>query len=217
MSKEIATQIAGHDVLLLAAKALYLPLHKMLCIADAHFGKAAAYRALGQPVPRGTTASNLARIDALLSQYVVSELVFLGDFLHATQSHTPATLAALQDWRHQHPKLACKLVRGNHDLRAGDPPGTLEIEVVNEPYLQTPFALRHTPAMHASSHVIAGHIHPVFQLKGRGRQRLRLPCFQITDRLTLLPSFGDFTGGHTVHITPSSRTFITDGTGIWPV
>ena len=215
MKSDIAVQIAGCDVLLLADKALYWPQQQMLCIADPHFGKAAAYRALGQPVPHGTTAANLVRLDALLSSYAVSELVFLGDFLHAPKSHAPATLAALHEWRHRHAALTCKLVRGNHDLRAGDPPGSLAIEVVNEPYLHTPFALRHTPGSDAKHHVIAGHVHPVFQLQGRGRQRLRLPCFHITDTMTLLPSFGEFTGGHAVLVTPSSRTFITDGTGIW--
>lgn len=217
MKADIALKIAGCDVLLLAGKALYWPKEKMLCIADAHFGKAAAYRALGQPVPHGTTATNLLQLDALLACYPVSELVFLGDFLHAPKSHAPATLAALYEWRHRHAALVCKLVRGNHDLRAGDPPATLAFNVVNEPYLTGPFALRHTPASHATQHVIAGHVHPVFQLQGLGRQRLRLPCFHITDKITLLPSFGEFTGGHAVQVTSSSRTFITDSQNIWPV
>lgn len=217
MKADIALKIAGCDVLLLAGKALYWPKEKMLCIADAHFGKAAAYRALGQPVPHGTTAANLLQLDALLACYPVSELVFLGDFLHAPKSHAPATLAALYEWRHRHAALVCKLVRGNHDLRAGDPPATLAFNVVNEPYLTGPFALRHTPASHATQHVIAGHVHPVFQLQGLGRQRLRLPCFHITDKITLLPSFGEFTGGHAVQVTSSSRTFITDSQNIWPV
>lgn len=217
MRRDIATQIAGCDVLLLADKALYLPERKVLCIADAHFGKAAAFRAQGKPVPHCTTASNLLRLDALLASNPVRELVFLGDFLHAPQSHAAATLAALRDWRHRNAALECTLVRGNHDLRAGDPPETLAIKVVNEPYLHEPFALRHTPAVHCAQHVIAGHIHPVFQLRGMGRQRLRLPCFHITDKMTLLPSFGEFTGGHPVQVNPSSRTFVTDGRGIWPI
>ena len=223
MNQDIALTIAGCDVLLLADKALYWPQQQMLCVADAHFGKAAAYRALGQPVPHGTTQASLLRLDALLARHPVRELVFLGDFMHAPKSHAPATLAAMHEWRHRHPALVCTLVRGNHDLSAGDPPATLAIEVVNEPYLIWPFALRQTPGGeatehgHAKHHVIAGHIHPVFLLHGRGRQRLRLPCFYITDQMTVLPSFGEFTGGHAVQATSSSRIFITDGTGVWPV
>ena len=225
MNQDIALTIAGCDVLLLAGKALYWPQQQMLCIADAHFGKAAAYRALGQPVPHGTTAANLQRLDVLLARHPVRELVFLGDFLHAPKSHAAATLEALHEWRGRHPGLVCKLVRGNHDLRAGDPPVTLATDVVNEPYVNGPFALRHTPVAHGNDdaprndtrHVIAGHIHPVFQLRGRGRQRLRLPCFHITDQMTVLPSFGEFTGGHPVEVMHSSRIFVTDGAGVWPV
>ena len=226
MNQDIALTIAGCDVLLLAGKALYWPQQHMLCIADAHFGKAAAYRALGQPVPHGTTQANLLRLDALLARYPVRELVFLGDFFHAPKSHAAATLAALHAWRQRHADLAFTLVRGNHDLRAGDPPASLAMEVVNEPYVSGPFALRHTPTTHhaderdpplGSRHVIAGHIHPVFQLRGRGRQRLRLPCFHITDHMTVLPSFGEFTGGHPVEVMHSSRIFVTDGAGVWPV
>ncbi len=217
----IELQIAGCDVLLLAAKALYWPQQKMLCVADAHFGKAAAYRAMGQPVPHGTTAANLQRLDSLLAGYAVTELIFLGDFLHAPKSHAPTTLAALHEWRLRHEALPCKLVRGNHDVRAGDPPTSLGIEVVDEPHLSGPFALRHTPisfeGRRAKPHVIAGHVHPVIQLEGPGRQRLRLPCFHVTEAMTLLPSFGEFTGGHAIKVTSSSRTFITDGVGIWPV
>ena len=65
--------------------------------------------------------------------------------------------------------------------------------------------------------MIAGHIHPVFQLQGRGRQRLRLPCFHVTDDITVLPAFGEFTGGHAVELTSTSRIFVTDGCGVWPV
>lgn len=225
MKQDVALKIAGCDVLLLADKALYWPQQQMLCIADAHFGKAAAYRALGQPVPHGTTAANLLRLDTLLARYPVRELVFLGDFLHAPKSHAAATLAALHAWRGQHTSLVCKLVRGNHDLRAGDPPVSMAMDVVNEPYVTGPFALRHTPVAYGSvaarrngtPHVIAGHIHPVFQLHGRGRQRLRLPCFHVMDQMTVLPSFGEFTGGHAVQVMPSSRIFVTDGAGVWPV
>ncbi len=217
MKRHLALKITGCEVLLLAAKALYWPEPKLLCIADAHFGKAAAYRALGQPVPHGTTAANLLHLDVMLAQYPTNLLIFLGDFLHGPHSHSPQTVAALRTWRQRHAGLACVLIRGNHDFRAGDPPVDMGIEMVNEPLLRGPFALRHTPCAHAGHHVIAGHIHPVFQLHGKGRQRLRLPCFHNTDEMTVLPSFGDFTGGYPIETRRGSRIFVTDGTGVWPV
>ncbi len=210
-------RIAGSEAWLLADKALYWPAGEALLVADIHFGKAAAYRALGQPVPRGTTTSNLQRLDALLAQYRCRQLIFLGDFLHARQSHAPATLAALHAWRERHTGLDVLLIRGNHDRSAGDPPPTLDIRVVAEPCLLGPFALQHEPTPHPSHHVLAGHVHPVCVLRGRGRQRLGLPCFSLEERSTLLPAFGAFTGGMQVSAQPGRRLYAVGDGGVWPI
>jgi DNA ligase-associated metallophosphoesterase len=210
-------QIGSEHLLLLADKAIYWPSQKALLVADAHFGKAAAYRALGQPVPQGTTSKNLQRLDALIESYPVEKLIFLGDFLHAPKSHAPATLAALRTWRRLHADLRCILVRGNHDLKAGDPPVDLGFEIVSEPYMISSIALQHIPSPHATHHVIAGHVHPTFRLQGKGRQRLILPCFYHEPALTILPAFGDFTGGFTLEKQANSRLFVTDGSCIWPI
>jgi metallophosphoesterase superfamily enzyme len=66
VKRELPMTIGDTVLWLLADRALYWPERRWLCVADAHFGKAAAFRALGQPVPRGTTANNLARLDAQL-------------------------------------------------------------------------------------------------------------------------------------------------------
>ena len=210
-------RIAGSEAWLLADKALYWPAGEALLVADIHFGKAAAYRALGQPVPRGTTTSNLQRLDAMLAQYRCRQLIFLGDFLHARQSHAPATLAALHAWRERHAGLDVLLIRGNHDRSAGDPPPTLDIRVVAEPCLLGPFALQHESTPHPSHHVLAGHVHPVCVLRGRGRQRLRLPCFSLEERSTLLPAFGAFTGGMQVSARPGRRLYAVGDGGVWPI
>ena len=217
MNRDALLEIAGSRVLLLADKALYWPEKELLCIADVHFGKAAAYRALGQPVPRGTTLANLQRIDRLLVHYRTTRLVFLGDFLHSAKARAALTLEAVQAWRLRHAAVACVLIRGNHDRRAGDPPGEMNIQVVDEPLLLGPFALRHTPVAQQGHHVIAGHSHPVFHLQGRGRQSLRLPCFHSSDALTVLPSFGDFTGGHAIEPRLGRRIFVCDGSSVWPL
>ncbi|MCO8171584.1 ligase-associated DNA damage response endonuclease PdeM [Pseudomonas sp. 21LCFQ02] len=215
MSAHLPVQLAGETLWLLADKALYYPSQQTLLIADAHFGKAAAYRRLGQPVPHGTTDANLRRIDRLLADYPTEQLIFLGDLLHAPQSHAPATLAALAEWRQRHVALNICLIRGNHDNRAGDPPGYLRIKVVDAPLLLGPFALQHEPDPHPTHHVLAGHVHPVFTLQGRGRQRLRLPCFVLDEQVSLLPAFGEFTGGYGVQTQPRRRLFVAGDGGVW--
>lgn len=209
--------LQGIELWLLADKAIYWPEHKAMLVADAHFGKAAAYRKLGQPVPHGTTRTNLEVLDRLLSGYDTRWLIFLGDFLHAPGSHSATTLAALREWRQRYPQLRITLIRGNHDRRAGDPPAELDFEVVSEPLLVGPLALQHEPDPHPEAHVLAGHVHPVYHLQGRGRQRLRLPCFHFGERVSLLPAFGAFTGGYPVKADTGERIYVVGDQHVWPV
>ncbi|MEX5539291.1 ligase-associated DNA damage response endonuclease PdeM [Pseudomonas poae] len=209
--------LEGEELWLLADKAVYWPARRTLLIADAHFGKASAYRSLGQPVPQGTTTANLQRLDRVLDGFACEQVVFLGDFLHGPGSHASGTLGALRAWRDGKPDLAMTLIRGNHDKRAGDPPVDLRIEVVTEPLLMGPFALQHEPDAHPSHHVLAGHVHPVYRLRGKGRQSLRLPCFLLGTQVSLLPAFGAFTGGYPVDHDVDRRLFVIGDHEVWPV
>lgn len=215
MRPYLSIQLAGAELWLLAEKAVYYPAERALLIADAHFGKAAAYRRLGQPVPHGTTDDNIQRLDNLLAGYDCKHLIFLGDFLHAPESHAAGTLSAIQAWRERHASLAITLIRGNHDRRAGDPPAELRIEVVPEPLLLGPFSLQHEPDPHPTHHVLAGHVHPAYRLLGRGRQRLRLPCFYVQSNVSLLPAFGAFTGGMNIDRQEDSRVFVVGEGAVW--
>ncbi|MCX2542184.1 ligase-associated DNA damage response endonuclease PdeM [Pseudomonas sp. COW5] len=217
MGAPYPVHLAGEELWLLPEKALYWPAQQALLIADVHFGKAAAYRRLGQPVPQGTTASNIAVIEELLARLPCRQLIFLGDFLHGPGSHATGTLQALAQWRARHADLPITLIRGNHDKRAGDPPQALNIRVVPEPLLLGPFALQHEPDPHPEQHVLAGHVHPVYRLNGKGRQRLRLACFSLGERISLLPAFGAFTGGYPVEKEDSCRIFVIGDNEIWPV
>lgn len=209
----LAVQWAGEPLYLLPERALWWPAARVLLIADLHLGKAATYRALGQPVPGGTTQQNLARLDALIACLAPQRLVFLGDFLHAAQART--VLAAVADWRARHAGVAMTLVRGNHDSRAGDPPAALGIDVVNEPFLLGPFACCHHPQSHATHFVLAGHLHPVCRLYGPGRDSVRLPCFVSDARQAVLPAFGEFTGGWLMERAPERRFYAVGGETVW--
>ena len=212
-ASDCALVLAGETVRLLPEKALYWPARGMLVIADIHFGKAAAFRARGVPVPRGTTSANLAALDDLLLRYCVREIVFLGDFLHARAAHAAATQAAMLAWRRSHPALRLVLVRGNHDLRAGDPAAALGVEMADEPYHVAPFSFCHHPDVAAPGYVLAGHVHPVYMLASR-LDRMRLPCFVASSTRMILPSFGAFTGGHAHAPGPGERVFVSSGEAV---
>ena len=63
------TVVGDEAVELCADRALYWTRARTLFVADVHLGKAAAFRAGGVPVPRGTTATDLARLTALMRSW----------------------------------------------------------------------------------------------------------------------------------------------------
>jgi DNA ligase-associated metallophosphoesterase len=209
-------EIAGERLVLLPQKAAYWPRGEMLIIADIHFGKAAAFRSFGIPVPHGTTTDNLDGLDALIAATGATHVLFLGDFLHARASHAASTQAAMLAWRRRHPDLRLTLVRGNHDAHAGDPAAALDIDLVDEPHMAGPFACCHHPDIAADGYVLAGHVHPAYVLATRS-DRLRLPCFVVGPSRMILPSFGAFTGGHAIKAALGERIFVTSGEALHSV
>lgn len=208
---------ADESLQLLPEHALWWPAQHTLFIADLHLGKAASFRALGQPVPAGSTHDNLQRLTQLVNHHAAKHIVCLGDFLHAVTGRTPMVLQALRDWRERHKSVDITLVRGNHDRHAGDPPDGLGMSVMDEPWLIGPFAACHHPQFHPTHFVLAGHTHPVVSLHGAARDRLTLPCFVKNERQVTLPAFGAFTGGSRLPKHSRQRIFAIGGGRVWPV
>jgi DNA ligase-associated metallophosphoesterase len=214
--RTISLTVAGESLVLLPEHAIWWPARRTLLVADVHFGKAALFRAEGVPVPSGTTRTTLTRLDGLLQQWQATRLVFLGDLLHGRAGRSPRLFQQLMTWRSSWPALHLRLIRGNHDRHAGDPPAVLDVEVVDEPLLDGPFALCHEPDAAPGHFVLAGHWHPVMLLRGAGRQRLRLPCFCFEPERAILPAFGAFTGGWPVVPEPGRRLFTIGDGRVWP-
>ncbi|MGZ5155360.1 MAG: ligase-associated DNA damage response endonuclease PdeM [Caldimonas sp.] len=215
-SAGVTTILAGgRPLTLLPEKAAFIAASRTLLVADAHIGKAVSFRALGVPVPRGTTSETLAALSAVVARTGARRVVFLGDFLHSARAHAAATLAAVAAWREAHRALELVLVRGNHDDRAGDPPSGLALRVVDEPYAQDGFALCHHPERRSGEYVLAGHLHPCIHVGGwRTWEHLRLPCFWFGDAVGVLPAFGAFTGMHAIRPGAEERVFAVAGDAV---
>ena len=211
MSTEV--QVAGETLVLFPERAAWWAGARTLLVADPHFGKAATFRSLGVPVPHGTTADALERLDAILRRVDVRRILFLGDFLHARRGRSGRTLGAVAQWREAHRDIAMTVVRGNHDREAGDVPSS-GIEGTDPPFIESPFAFAHVPGVDERGYVIGGHLHPGADLVGPGRQHARLPCFWFGSQTAVLPAFGDFTGLWPVTPTPGDRVFVIAGNEI---
>lgn len=209
----LTVALGDEQLVLLPQKAAFWPRERMLIIADIHFGKAAAFRSFGIPVPKGTTTENLQALDALIELTGASHVLFLGDFLHARAAHAASTQAAMLAWRRRRCDLVLTLVRGNHDKHAGDPAGELGIDLVDEPYTVGPYSFCHHPDIAAPGYVLAGHVHPVYVLATRS-DALRLPCFIAGPTRMILPSFGAFTGGHALKPEPGERIWVSSGEAV---
>jgi len=207
----VRVEVVGEELELLPDRAVHWRAKSTLLVADPHFGKAATFRAAGIFVPEETTSVTLSRLDELLAATRAQRIVFLGDLLHAREGRHPATFDAIQAWRAKHDSIAMLLVRGNHDRRAGDPPESLQIECVDGPHLEAPFALAHHPLPVTGAYVLAGHVHPGARLYGAGRERARVPCFWFGRAFAVLPAFGEFTGLANIETNPGDRVWVTTG------
>jgi DNA ligase-associated metallophosphoesterase len=209
--------LRGQRLRLLPERAAYWEERRTLLVADAHWGKAAAFRAAAIPVPGETTTDDLQRLTGALLRTGAERIVFLGDLLHAKRGRSAEAFAAVADWRAQYAHIEMLLVRGNHDTHAGDPPENWRFACRDAPVVELPFAFVHEPAPVPGTYALAGHLHPGAPLVGAGGQRLRLPCFWFAPEVGTLPAFGSFPGVAPIAARPGDRVFVVADDEVLPV
>jgi DNA ligase-associated metallophosphoesterase len=203
----------GVPIELLAERAAWLPASETLLVADLHLGKAQSFRRSGVPVPAGTTAAVFGRLDRLIERRAPRELIVLGDLLHGPLSQRGPAIDALAHWRARYTRMAVRMVRGNHDASAGDPPPACGIEAVSAPLMHAGLALCHEPDEPAACFRVAGHVHPVLRMRGR-IDRIRVACFWVRPDALILPAFGEFTGGWPVMPQAGEQVFAVAGSDV---
>ncbi len=199
--------LAGETAVLLPERALWWPRMSLLAIADLHLGKGDHFRRAGIALPRGGTALDLQRLDALLEATRATRLLVLGDLLHAAVNDAPWR-EAWSRWRAGRTALSVELVSGNHDRALRTRPGladALGLHVHGTRLAFAPFVFVHDPAdaADAAGYRLGGHLHPVVRLPGVPR----LPAFRFDDTAGVLPAFTAFAGGWRVDREPGTRLF----------
>ena len=202
----LTIDLCGESVLLHPERALIWPAARVLLIADPHFGKDDVFRRAGIALPGGTAHADLTRLTALIATHACERLVVLGDFVHAATQAGDEFRSAFASWRQSHSQLAVDVIAGNHDRREARAKWQGVIQWHTVPLVHRSFVLSHEPVPDPRGYVIAGHIHPVFNM-ARVRRRLRVPVFWQRSDVLVMPSFGSFTGGANIRPGPMDALF----------
>jgi len=215
--------VGGVPLRLHPAGAVWAPAGGRLFVADLHLGKGATLRSAGVPLPGGTTAETMARVDRVIGEVSASapvrEVWVLGDLVHARAGLDRDVVAEVAAWIVGLPGRTLHLVRGNHDRGAGRLPGAWRLEQHAEPCAvgtpDGPLHLAHEPPTEGAGPMgmLAGHLHPMVRA-GRGRTRLpKLPAFLGREAkgegldLLVLPAFGRLIDGAVVRGSPGWRAW----------
>jgi len=186
----VSAELNGEIVLCDPSGILFAPEHELLVVSDLHLEKGAAFARRGMMLPPYDTAATLALLAGALDRHRPRHVVALGDSWH--DRHGAAlmpepfrdrlrALMAGRDWT---------WISGNHDP---EPPAGIGGDTAEEIAVGG-FLLRHEPTPRPRPGEIAGHLHPVAKVVGRGRS-VRGACFATDGSRMVMPSFGVTTGG----------------------
>ena len=182
----------GLNLTLLPEKAVWIDFMGVLLIADLHFGKAAHFRKSGIPISEQVHDQDYQMLTSLVSKYSPKEVYFLGDLFHSSWNEE---WEKLLNFLGLFPTTSFHLVIGNHDILPSEKYQDSRLKVHTHNIVLGSLLLSHEPTLPpAGLLTICGHIHPGILLKGRAKQRVRIPCFHYSDNVLVLPSFGNFTG-----------------------
>lgn len=214
--QDLETTIAGTRLELCPERAVYRPDRAEVLVADVHLGKAAAFRRAGRPVPKGTTARELERLDALVARKGARRLTVLGDLFHADVELESPTAVRFVEWLERRSRdVEVVLVEGNHDRHARALLGALRLRVEPEPWTPAPgLEYRHHPR--GGGPFLAGHLHPGARLDD-GADRMKLPAFWERGDGLVLPAFGAFTGLYVIEASRDDRVAVVTPAGVTAV
>ncbi|MBN2868730.1 MAG: ligase-associated DNA damage response endonuclease PdeM [Flavobacteriaceae bacterium] len=196
--RQLATtnlKFANQNLVLTNQRALFWNKQNTLVLSDLHIGKSATFRKNGIPISQSVLIEDLQRLKTLIDHFKAEKLIIVGDLFHAEFNKD---IDYFKDWLLQFDNLKLQLIIGNHDRLSTTLYKDLNIEIFKPSLNLSPFTFVHDlDEREESEFYISGHIHPGYVLKGKGKQFIKLPCYQVFENHIVLPAFSKFTGLNT--------------------
>jgi len=199
-------EIRDHHFKLLPQKAIFWKNNKTLLISDLHLGKVTHFRKFGIALPSMALVNNFERLDELILSNNAERIILLGDLFHSSYNEEWEFFA---EWRKKYHSIQIITVLGNHDILPIELFEASDI-IVEDYWQEDKFLFIHHPLESPDTDIYSfcGHIHPVYTIKSRTKQRIKLPCFVVDELQMILPSFGVFTGGYEMKALQGRKLFV---------
>jgi len=189
--------------------AIFIEKHSLLLISDVHLGKVTHFRKHGAAVPQNAIFQNFKNMDEVIETFNPFQICFMGDLFHSDKNRE---FDLFSNWIAGVPSQFY-LVRGNHDSISDEIYQKLGIETQLDFELENDLFLFHHPQEKDINH-ICGHVHPAALMKGKGGQKLRLPCFCVSQHQIIMPAFGTFTGKFTISVENFEHIYLIAGESV---
>lgn len=207
--------IYNETITLTNQRALVWKREHILVVSDLHIGKTAHFRKAGIAIPTIILHNDLKRLKSLIDHFQIQTVLIVGDLFHAGKNKD---IEIFHQWMLQFEAVKFELIKGNHDRLSNTFYHALNIEIYPRYKDITPFRFVHDATRcNSDTFCISGHTHPGAILNGRGKQRIKLPCFEVGENLLVLPAFSEFTGLNTKKSSDSSEWFAFTETSVFKV
>jgi uncharacterized protein len=205
--------LAQQEIYLLPQKAIFFSTTKQLILSDVHLGKTTHFRKQGLAIPLEAQFEDLLILENLIDTWKPSTVLILGDLFHSdfnTEWHN------FEHFLSKFTHVQFVLVKGNHDIINFNENAILNFSttILLE---DDNFTYQHFSAEANDKINFCGHTHPMIQIKLKGKQYYRLPCFFINNNNVTLPAFGKLTGGFVVEKNKHNTIYAIGGDAVFEV
>lgn len=194
-------------------RVLFWENQKSLILSDLHIGKSAHFQKSGIPIPATVLTTDLERLKQIIHHFKAENLIIVGDLFHAEYN---SDLDEFKQWLKQFKNLKLQLIKGNHDRLPNRIYEEFDIEIFKTELNVNSLKFVHDAVEETNDFfTISGHVHPGVFIKGKGRQRIKLPCFQVNENQLILPAFSLFTGLNTRQSLKNCKNYCFTEDGVF--